>query len=220
MAPDRLFQHRLFFKMEFVSANRSVIRSIMQRVMLDAWLRARRKSHSLPSLSDFVIERASDELADMMGFDVEGSEAAARLLITQEGARLAATYGDQHIPPEQRTNRYLDHAIGLERYAHVLPSYRACLRHRRPTYSIWLVQDADGKEVSYERLLLPFGSADVVEQIIGSYKAISIEGSFKVDNLMGISSRAAPRAVVSAVIELEPASRAQGARIADDIIEV
>ena len=39
-----------------------------------------------------------------------------------------------------------------------------------------MVPDADGKEVSFERLLLPFGSADSVEQIVGSYKAISIEG--------------------------------------------
>jgi hypothetical protein len=206
--------------MEFVRANPSVIRSIMQRVMLDAWLRARSKPRLLPLLSDFVIERAEDERADMMRFDVEGHDADARFLITQEGARLTATYGNQHIPPEQRTNRYLDDAIGPERYARILPSYRTCLEHRQPTYSIWQVADADGKDVSYERLLLPFGAGDTVEQIIGSYKAISIEGSFKVDNLMGASSRVAPRTVVSAVIDLEPASRPPGARIADDIIEV
>jgi hypothetical protein len=62
----------------------------------------------------------------------------------------------------------------------VLPSYLACLVHRRPTYSVATVQDADGKDVSYERLLLPFGGADAVEQIVGSYKAISIEGGFKI----------------------------------------
>ena len=50
-----------------------------------------------------------------------------------------------------------------------------------------MVQDADGKDVSYERLLLPFGSAGKVEQIVGSFKAISIEGGFKVNNLMGIT---------------------------------
>ena len=50
-----------------------------------------------------------------------------------------------------------------------------------------MVQDADGKDVSYERLLLPFGSAGKVEQIVGSLQGISIEGGFKVNNLMGIS---------------------------------
>ena len=49
--------------------------------------------------------------------------------------------------------------------------YRACLTHLRPVYSISTVQDADGKDVSYERLLMPFGSNDVVTQIVGFSRA-------------------------------------------------
>ena len=84
----------------------------------------------------------------MMGFDVVGSGDDARFLITQEGARLTATYGNEHIDPAKRTNRYLDDAIGPERYADVVPSYRTCLARKRPTYSISMVQDDDGKDVS------------------------------------------------------------------------
>ena len=175
--------------MEFTSANPSVVRSVKQRDLLNAWLRALGKGRALPMLADYRPDRIADELADMMGYDVEGDGDDARFLITQEGSRLTATYGNEHIDPDKRTNRYLDDAIGPERYARVVPSYRACLAHRRPTYSISMVQDADGKDVSYERLLLPFGSADKVEQIVGSYKAISIEGGFKVNNLMGIKAR-------------------------------
>ena len=61
-----------------------------------------------------------------------------------------------------------------------------------------MVQDADGKDVSYERLLLPFGSGDEVEQIVGSYKSISIEGGFKIDNLMGLKPRAVPVIMIRA----------------------
>jgi len=164
--------------MQFESANPSVVRSVRQRDLLNAWLRALGRRRVLPALGDYQPERIADELADLMGFDVEGSGDAARFLITQEGSRLAATYGNEHIDPDKRTNRYLDDAIGPLRYARVVPSYRACLARKRPTYSISVVQDADGKDVSYERLLLPFGSADAVQQIIGSYKAISIEGGF------------------------------------------
>ena len=88
--------------------------------------------------------------------------------------------------------------------------YLACLAHKRPTYSISTVQDADGKDVSYERLLLPFGSADAVEQIVGSFKAISIEGGFKVNNLMGLRSRPVPVTVINAVIDLRLRSRTAG----------
>jgi hypothetical protein len=203
--------------MEFVSANPSVVRSIKQRVLLNAWLRALRKPQPLPAISDFRPDGIDDELADMMGFNVEGEVETARFLITQEGSRLAATYGNDHVAPEHRTNRYLDDAIGPERFTWVLPCYRQCLTRRRPTYAILRVEDLDGKEVYYERLLLPFGEGDNVGQIVGSYKSISIEGGFKLDNLMGIR-KAVPTRIVNAVIDLELARRPAGVRACDDII--
>jgi hypothetical protein len=206
--------------MQFESANPSVVRSIKQRDLLNAWLRTRSKYRALPVRADYRPDRIADELAEMMGFDVEGGGDSARFLITQEGSRLTATYGNEHIAPDKRTNRYLDDAIGPARYARVVPSYRACLTRKRPTYSISMVQDPDGKDVSYERLLLPFGSGEVVEQIVGSYKAISIEGRFKIDNLMGIRSKAVPETVINAVIDLVFAAAPSSDRAANDVIEL
>jgi hypothetical protein len=98
--------------MNFESANPSVVRSIKQRDLLNTWLRTLRKPHPLPVISDFRPDRISDELADMMGHDVEGEGQNARFRITQEGARLATTCGSDHLDPAERTNRYLDDAIG------------------------------------------------------------------------------------------------------------
>jgi hypothetical protein len=67
-------------------------------------------------------------------------------------------------------------------------------------------------------LLLPFGDGDSVRQIVGSYKAISIEGGFRVNNLMGVSSKTVPTRLVNAVIDLELGRRPVGVRLADDII--
>lgn len=187
--------------MEFESANPSVVRSIKQREFLNAWLRAAAKHRPLPLVDDFQPNRVGDELADMMGYDVIGQGDGARFLITQEGARLTATYGNDHVDPARRTNRYLDDAIGPERYANVVATYRACLKHKRPAYSISTVQDADNKDVSYERLLLPFGRGDAVEQIVGSYKSISIEGGFKINNLMGLRPKSFPVILVRAIID-------------------
>jgi hypothetical protein len=187
--------------MPFKSADPSVVKSITQRVLLNAWLRAVRKPDALPKLSDFHTEGTADERADMMGFDVVGSGEDARFLITQQGARLTTAYGNEHVDPRLRTNRYLDDAIGPERYAGVILSYRACLTRKRPTYTVAEVTDADGKDVSYERLLLPFGRGDTVEQIIGSYKAISIEGGFRLHNLMGVKAKAEPVVTIRAVID-------------------
>ena len=206
--------------MEYTSANPSVVKSVKQRDLLNAWLRALGKHKALPLLGDYRPDRISDELADMMGFDVVGGGDEARYLITQEGSRLTATYGNEHIDPDKRTNRYLDDAIGPARYARVVHSYRACIARKRPTYSVSTVRDPDGKDVSYERLLLPFGRADTVAQIVGSYKAISIEGGFKINNLMGIKSKAKPVSVINAVIDLDLVRGPAGQGPADDIIEL
>jgi hypothetical protein len=206
--------------MKFESADPSVVRSVKQRDLLNTWLRARGQFRTLPALQDFQPDRIVDELADMMGFDVTGGDDNARFLITQEGARLTATYGNEHIDPDKRTNRYLDDAIGPERYARVVAPYRACVLQKRPTYSVSMVQDPDGKDVSYERLLLPFGSADAVEQIVGSYKSISIEGGFKVCNLMGVRPKTTPVSVINAVIDHEFTAGPGGAQASDNVIEL
>jgi hypothetical protein len=92
--------------------------------------------------------------------------------------------------------------------------------HQRPTYSVARVQDADGKDVSYERLLPPFGSAGAVEHIVGSYKAISIEGGFKIRDLMGASSRPSPVSVVNAVIDQNVALKPSWHAAVDDLVEL
>ncbi len=206
--------------MEFESANPSVVRSVKQRDLLNIWLRACGKYRAMPLLADYQPDRIADELADMMRFNVEGSGDAARFVITHEGSRLTTTYGNEHIDPDKRTNRYLDDAIGPERYQHVVTLYRTCLACKRPTYSISMVQDPDGKDVQYERLLLPFGSADRVEQIVGSYKAISIEGRFKIRNLMGMRPRAAPVISVRAIIDQDIVRSSVRDRASEDIIEL
>jgi hypothetical protein len=205
--------------MKFSSANPWVIRSVKQRDLFNAWLRALGKQRLLPALGDYRPDRIADELSDMMGYDVEGGGDTARFLITQEGARLSATYGNRPIDPDQRTNRYLD-AMGPTRYARVVPSYRACLGRKRPSYSVSMVQDSDGKDVSYERLLLPFGRAGDVEQIVGSYKAISIEGGFKITNLMGAEAKAIPVSVINAVIDLDFVRDPADQHASDDVVEL
>lgn len=206
--------------MQFESADPSVVRSIKQREFLNAWLRAAAKHRPLPLVDDFQPNRVSDELADMMGFDVIGHGDNARFLITQAGATLSTTYGSDHLKPAERINRYLDDALGQERYARVVTLYRTCLTHKRPAYSISTVQDADNKDVSYERLLLPFGRGDAVEQIVGSYKSISIEGGFKINNLMGLRPKAVPVILVRAIIDRDFVPSEPGRQMSDEVVEL
>ena len=206
--------------MEFENADPSVVRSIRQRDLLNTWLRAANKHRPLPLRGDFQPDRVADELVDMMQYEVVGQGDAARFLITHQGARLADTYGNERADPAEHPHRFLDDAIGPERYAHVIELYRACLTHLRPVYSISTVQDADGKDVSYERLLMPFGSNDVVTRIIGSFKSISIEGGLKISNLMGLRPKAEPAILVRAIINRAFVPTPANAHSPGEIIEL
>ena len=48
---------------------------------------------------------------------------------------------------------------------------------------------------------MPFGSGEAVQQIVGSFKSISIEGGFKISNLMGLRPKAEPAILVRAIID-------------------
>ena len=205
--------------MEFASADPSVIKSIRQRYLLNEWLRLAGKQSPMPLQRDFQLDRVDEETVDMMGYDVVGEADGARFLITHQGARLATTYGNERVDPAER-RRFLDEAIGPERYANVVDIYRTCLRHKRPVYSISTVDDADGKEVSYERLLMPFGEGEAVQQIIGSFKSISIEGGFKISNLMGLRPKAEPVILVRAIIDRAFVPAQAASHSSDEIIEL
>ena len=203
--------------MDFLSASPSIVRSVRQLDLLNSWLRAFARRQGLPRLGDYQPERIADEMSELMTFDVVGEGDHARFLITHVGTRLTSAYGNEHIAPEQRTNRYLDDAVGLVRYGRIVAHYRACLKAGRPAYSVSMLRDADGKEVSYERLLLPFGSSAAISHIIGSYKTISIEGDFKIRNLMSAGAEDQPVNVIAAVINRDGARSNSAHRIADDL---
>lgn len=200
--------------MEFEQAAPSVVRSVRQLDLLNAWFRAIPPGRELPRLGDYRPSRVTDELINMMAFDVIGDDDDARYLIVHEGERLTVAYGNDYPERDLEATRFLDAAIGPRRYELVLPAYRACVRSRRPTYSVGLVRDADGREVSYERLLLPFTSTQRVEHIIGSYLAISTEGRFQVRNLMSIDVDV-PVSVVRAIIVPSAPSARRSSRDGD-----
>lgn len=185
--------------MDFEQAAPSIVRSVRQLDLLNSWFHAIPAGQELPRLGDYRPNRIADELINMMAFDVIGDSDHARYLIVHEGERLTVAYGNDYPERDRDATRFLDAAIGPRRYELVVPTYRACVRSRRPAYSIGLVKDADGREVSYERLLLPFSSTQRVEHIIGSYLAISTEGRFQVRNLMSIDVEE-PVSVVRAII--------------------
>ena len=114
--------------------------------------------------------------------------------------------------------RYLDEYLGPRLAPQVMPIYRQCVTRGLPAYSIAHVDDARGRIVAYERLLLPFSDGEGVTQIIASLKTISEDGSFEISNLMR-GNDTLPTQKLLAVIDRELIHRMPGRIPTGDLIE-
>jgi hypothetical protein len=180
--------------MQFESANPSVVRSIRQRDLLQAWIRLFAAQKQAPRFDDYNPDRIDDELQELMYYDVDHQGSAPRFKIAHEGQRFRDVFGVTGI------GQYLDQLAGfvLTEATHNL--YReACLR-QRPAYSITLVQDSEGRPVTWERLLLPFCEDGQAAVLMASLKPVSTEGRFETRGLMA-TNQADRRYQVYAIID-------------------
>jgi hypothetical protein len=164
--------------MPSTSAGPSIVKSVRQRQLLNAWLRLFARHGGLPRVADYEVDRFTEEKQDMIFCAVTFDLGEPRYMVTFDGQRLIDAFGVTGV------GRHLEEVLGPERAAATLPIYDECVTRARPSYSIRSVIDVRGREVDYERLLLPFGNDTRVETIIGSLKTISADGGFQQKDLM------------------------------------
>jgi hypothetical protein len=194
------------------SAGPSIVKSVRQRQLLNAWLRLSARHGSLPRVGDYEIDRIEEEKQDMIFCAVTYDGAIARYMITFDGQRLVEAFGETGV------GRRLEDVLGPERAAATLPIYNECVDRKRPSYSVRRLIDVRGREVDYERLLLPFGNDGSVDTIIGSLKTISADGSFEQKRLMRAETAPVSHAI-QAIIDQGDRVGAPGT-ITDAILEL
>ncbi len=164
--------------MALESAAPSIVKSVLQRDMLNTWLRLFANAQQLPAIERFQFDRIEDERADLVYFEVEYESAGPRFKVAYEGRRLTEAFG------RSGEGKYLEEVLGTKLAPLSLPLYYQCLARGRPIYSIFTVPDVRSCIVSYERLLLPFGTGTHVDAMIASIKTISVDGRFEQRDLM------------------------------------
>lgn len=164
--------------MPLTSAGPSIVKSVRQRQLLNAWLRLFARHGGLPHVVAYEIDRLEEEKQDMIFCSVTFDRGIPCYLVTFDGQRLIDAFD------MTGAGRRLEDVLGPERAAATLPIYNECVARGRPSYSVRRVVDVRGREVDYERLLLPFGTENRVDTIIGSLKTISEDGGFQQKNLM------------------------------------
>jgi hypothetical protein len=196
----------------FENANPSVVKSIKQRDLLNTWLRLFARGQLLPRIEEYQPERIEEELPDLVSYTVDTAVRPPRLTIQSDGTRMASAYG------HTGKGRFLDEYLGPRLAPITMPVYYECIARRLPVYTISNIDDSYGRIVAYERLLLPFSSADNVTHLIASLKTISEDGGFEIRNLMR-GNDALPTARLRAVIDRDLFHRAPGRIPAGDVIE-
>jgi hypothetical protein len=197
--------------LEFESASPSVVKSIKQRDLLNTWLRLYAPAQRLPRKEEFQPARIEDELPDLVFLSVEKA-IPPQMIIESDGSRMSMAYG------HTGRGRYLDEYLGARLSPLVMPIYYRCIARALPVYSVSNVDDASGRIVAYERLLLPFSNSDGVTDIIASLKTISEDGTFEIRNLMR-GNHALPIYRLRAVIERDLFHRTPGRIASADQIE-
>lgn len=199
--------------MEFQSETPAIVTAIRQRDLLNTWIALYLRNEDLPSISEYEPGRLKEEADDLVYYSVETCCTPPVVTIRSEGTRMSSAYG------AIGKGRHLDEYVGLKLAGLVMPVYHLCIERRRPVYTVSHLKDAEGREVEYERLLLPFGQGGAVTDIIASLKTISIEGRFELRDLMkrkDIVAAPAVRAVIDR--DLSHVRIYRSASWADDLV--
>lgn len=201
------------FKANFETVSPSIVKSIRQRDLLNAWLRLFTRNERVPRQDDFQPESMDEELPDLVFLRVERGSGAPRFVIESDGARPADAHGSAG------KGRYLDEYLGPKLGPGAVMVYQECCRRARPAYTISMVDDVYGRPVDYERLLLPFSEGNGVDTIIASLKTISESGGFEIRNLMR-ANQTAPTTKLRAIIDRDLTHRKPGRIAPGDLIEL
>ena len=198
--------------MEFESAQPSIVKSIKQRDLLNTWLRLYARDQSIPRKSEYQPARIEDELPDLVFYTVNTGVQPPCLKIESDGMRMSSAYGNTG------KGRYLDEYLGARLAPIVMPVYYECIARRLPAYTIAHIDDAYGRIVAYERLLLPFSDGDIVTHIIASLKTISEDGGFEIRDLMRGNDKL-PVPKLRSIIDRDLFHRAPGRISSGDAVE-
>lgn len=198
--------------MEFDSAPPSVVKSIKQRDLLNNWLRLYVPNQPLPRMSDYQPAWTEDELPDLVFCSVDTGLIPPRLTILSDGTRMSTAYGNIG------KGRLLDEYLGARLAPLAMPDYYQCIARRLPVYTIAHIDDAFGRIVAYERLLLPFSDGGDVTQITASLTTISEDGNFEIRNLMR-GSHSLPVPKLRTVIDRDLFHPAAGLIAPGDVLE-
>jgi PilZ domain len=152
------------------------IRSSNQRALATHW-NALATDRGFPAISAFNPQATNHSPEQMIVWDVENAgEAGRSFRVRSVGLRAVEAIGDSPIGPIGKTMEELA-PPPLREIS--LNGARECVTSGCAIYEIITTVDANAHVVECERLLLPFGDGEHVEQIVAALQLISFQGAIE-----------------------------------------
>lgn len=140
------------------TVRRDAIPSPRARALFDWWT-GMLAGRAMPLRRDFLAEELAAWWPDLILYDVERGNGAIRFRFRVHGANAVTSDGGNF------TGRHLDDVLPAHMAQPIVDCYRAVEQTRLPLYSQSHRLSAQGYNVSFERLIVPFGAGDV-EQLL------------------------------------------------------
>lgn len=158
--------------MKFETMTIGHVKSIAQRSLLWRWSELA-GIRNFPALDDFQMDSRMLDPKSFMMWNVEcNHEGQKQFRVRYQGGRLKqALHGDW-------TGKTMDELVPKSIRLYAVETAERCADSGHAVFSILSTIDDNGQRVDCERLLLPFGRARRVEQIVATMQLISLKGCF------------------------------------------
>jgi hypothetical protein len=197
--------------MQFPDIPLSNVRAITQKALAAYWVRAA-AGRPFPSITEFEPEERMHDPKQLIFWQVETKAATRRYRALYQGDHVSDAFAANW------TGKTLDEIVPEFARYFVMKSTDECATSGRAVYSIFRTRDAGGKAVDCERLLLPLGHKNGVEQIVASMQLVSAAVDSDRATALG-NFRARIELVLAGKIIAPPINRNKPQAIADLIAD-
>lgn len=183
--------------LQYPTHSPDVVKSVRQRWMLTYWTRIRGE-RPLPAWADLDEAELDSCFDDLSILDVLPHNGTHLFRIHDHGKNVGAMFAGEC------AGKLLAETLPDATRAATLETYEYVTAARMPVFTVSEVNDAQGRVVLYERLLLPFGEdGKKVTRVLAFLEAISPEGTFRRRELLTRAGDAPAQYSLKAVLQIK-----------------
>jgi len=147
------------------------IKSISQRSLLRYWARSAGR-RPFPPITQFTPELRLHDSRQLVFWNIEESDTGRIFRALAHGQYLTEAFH------ERWDGKTLDEVAPPSVRSYAVETANWCVDSGCPVYTILATVNGNGERVDCERMLLPFGQAGHVSQMLASLQLSSVEGRF------------------------------------------